>query len=115
MVEATDEHEAYLLVPRGMIFKTDTYVPLDAVVKRAGTDVFINIPKLVVGEMPWTEPPSRAGRRAKLGPPAAEVDELYGSRSPSAYTRASAARADRSAAPVSEVKPAISSGKRPIE
>ena len=83
VVEATEETEGYLLVPRGLIFETDTYIPLDAVVKRSGTDVFINIPKLVVGEMPWGEPPSRADRRAKHGPRAAEVDKLYGSRSPS--------------------------------
>ncbi|MEJ7672880.1 MAG: hypothetical protein WKF59_09245 [Chitinophagaceae bacterium] len=46
VVEATDVTEGYLLVPSGLIFKTDTYIPLDAVVKRIGTDVFINIPKL---------------------------------------------------------------------
>ncbi len=83
VVEATEETEGYLLVPRGLIFETDTYIPLDAVVKRSGTDVFINIPKLVVGEMPWGEPSSRADRRAKHGPRATEVDKLYGSRSPS--------------------------------
>lgn len=82
VVEATDEHEAYLLVPRGLIFEKDTYIPLDAVVRRAGTDVFINVPKLVVGEMPWGEPPTRGERRAKMGPPAREVEKLYGSRSP---------------------------------
>jgi len=83
VVEATEETEGYLLVPRGLIFKTDTYIPLDAVVKRSGTDVFINMPKLIVGAMPWDEPPSRTDRRAKHGPRAAEVDRLYGSRSPS--------------------------------
>jgi nicotinamidase-related amidase len=85
--EATEEGEGYLLVPRGMIFKTDTYIPLDAVGKRAGTDVFINIPKLFVGEMPWSEPPSRNGRRAKFGSRSTEVDKLYGSRSPSVRER----------------------------
>jgi hypothetical protein len=83
VVEATEETEAHLLVPRGMIFKTDTYIPLDAITKRAGTDVFINVPKLFVGEMPWGKPPSRTNRQAKHGPPAAEVNKLYGSRSPS--------------------------------
>ena len=83
VVKATEEAEGYLLVPRGLIFETDTYIPLDAVVKRSGTDVFINIPKLVVGTMPWGEPPSRADRRAKQGPRATEVDKLYGSRAPS--------------------------------
>jgi len=89
VLEATGEIEGCLLVPRGLIFKTDTYIPLDAVVKRSGTDVFINIPKLVVGTMPWTEPPSRADQRAKHGPPAAEVGKLYGSRSPSIGERSS--------------------------
>ena len=83
VVEAAEETEAHLLVPRGMIFKTDTYIPLDAITKRAGTDVFINVPKLFVAEMPWGEPPSRTDRQAKHGPRAAEVNKLYGSRSPS--------------------------------
>jgi hypothetical protein len=39
-------------VPGGLIFKTHIYFLLDAVVKRAGTDVLINIPRLLVGEMP---------------------------------------------------------------
>jgi len=83
VVSATGETESYLLLRSGLIFKTDTNIPLDAVVKRSGTDVFINIPKLVMGTMPWGEPPSRADRRAKHGPRVAEVDKLYGSRSPS--------------------------------
>jgi hypothetical protein len=68
VVEATEENEGYLLVPSGLLFKTDTCIPLDAVVKRSGTDVFINIPKLVIATMPWSEPPSRTNRRTKLGP-----------------------------------------------
>jgi len=83
VVEATEETEGYLLVPRGLIFKSDTYIPLDAVVKRSGTNVFINIPKLVVGTMPWEAPPSRADRQAKRGPRASEVEKLYRSHSPS--------------------------------
>ncbi len=87
VVEATEDTEGYLLVARGLIFKTDTYIPLDAVVKRAATDVFINVPMLFVGEMPWGEPPSRIERRAKLGSHSKEVDKLYGSRSPSVQER----------------------------
>ena len=83
VVEAAEETEGYLLVPRGLIFQTDTYIPLDTVVKRSGTDVFINIPKLVIGVMPWSEPPSRIAMQAKFGTPATGVDKLYGSRSPS--------------------------------
>jgi ureidoacrylate peracid hydrolase len=85
VVEATVDAEAHLVVPRGLIFARDTFTPLDAVVKRAGTAVFINVPKLVRGQMPWDTPPSRAEQQAKLGPQAEAVDKLYGSRSPSAW------------------------------
>jgi ureidoacrylate peracid hydrolase len=85
VVDATATHEAYMLVPRGMIFETDTYIPQDAVVKRAGKEVFINVPKLVVGKMPWGEPPTRAEQQAKRGPPARDVARLYRSRSPSIH------------------------------
>jgi hypothetical protein len=85
VVGAMGETEGYLLVPRGLIFGSETYIPLDAVIKRSGTDVFVNIPKLVVGTMPWSEPPSRADRRAKQGPRATQVEKLYGSRSPSGH------------------------------
>ncbi len=64
----TDATTGYLLVKRG-ILNRDTYIPLDAVTKRAGDRVFINVPRLVVGKMPWGEPPSAAGSRDKLGPP----------------------------------------------
>ncbi len=87
VVEATEETEGYLLVPRGLVFKSDTYIPLDAVLKRSGTDVFINIPKLIFAQMPWGAPPTRTDRRAKQGPRATEVDKLYGSRSPSGPER----------------------------
>lgn len=83
VVAATTETEGYLLMAGGLIFKSDTYIPLDAVVRRSGTDVFINIPKLVVGTMPWDTPPLRAERHAKQGPRATDVDKLYGSCAPS--------------------------------
>lgn len=89
VVEATEEIEGYLLVPRGLIFQTDTYIPLDAVVKRSGTDLFINIPKLVIAVMPWSEPPVRVETQAKFGLPADDVNKLYGSRSPSVYEETS--------------------------
>ncbi len=85
VVEPSEQTDGYLLVPRGLIFKTDTYIPLDAVVKRAGTDVFINIPKLFVTQMPWTEPPSRTERRQMQGRGASQIDKLYASRSPTAH------------------------------
>lgn len=88
--EIADEIEGrvgYMLVPRGMIFEKDTYIPLETVVKRTGTDVFINMPKLVVGKMPWNEPTKRSEQREKYGQPAHEIDNLYGSRSPSIHTK----------------------------
>jgi ureidoacrylate peracid hydrolase len=84
IVPATEVNEAYMLVPRGMIFERDTCIPLDAVVRRAGTDVFINVPKLVVGTMPWDEPPSREERRKKMGPSREKAGLLYRSRNPDA-------------------------------
>ena len=53
--------------------------------KRAGTSVFINVPQLVVGKMPWDAPPARADRRAMEGPPARDVEKLYRSRAPSEH------------------------------
>ncbi len=82
VVEATEVTEGYLLVPSGLIFKTDTYIPLDAIMKRIGTDIFINIPKLIIATMPWKEPPSPGDKREKQGPPASEVDKLYRTYSP---------------------------------
>jgi nicotinamidase-related amidase len=85
VVAATAAHEAYMLVPRGIIFETETYIPLDAVIRRAGATVFVNVPRLVVGKMPWHSPPTRADRLAKEGPPARDVDRLYRSRGPSEH------------------------------
>ncbi|MBF8965525.1 cysteine hydrolase [Pontibacter sp. FD36] len=87
VVRAANDAESYILVPRGMIFKTDTYIPLDAVTKRSSNEVFINIPKLVVGEMPWKEAPTQQDRKSKQGPPASEVSNLYRSRTASALSR----------------------------
>jgi len=84
VVAASDTHPGYMRVPRGLIFEKETFIPLDAIVRRAGDAVFINMPKLVVGKMPWSEPPTRADQREKTGPSAASVERLYGSRSPSA-------------------------------
>lgn len=82
VVPASPTHEAHMVVPRGLIFETETYIPLDAVVKRSGADVFINVPKLVVGKMPWREPPTRSEQSEKMGPAAGDVGKLYGSYSP---------------------------------
>lgn len=77
VVKASGDTDGYILVPRGLIFKTDTYIPIDAITKKSGNDVFINIPKLVVGEMPWKDAPTQMDRTAKQGPPAGQVSNLY--------------------------------------
>jgi ureidoacrylate peracid hydrolase len=79
--EGTD-HPGYMVVPRGMIFEKDTYIPLDAVVRKAGNKVFINLPKMVVSKMPWNEPPTLAAHEDKYGPSEETVDKLYTSRGP---------------------------------
>ncbi|MBW3650378.1 MAG: cysteine hydrolase, partial [Actinobacteria bacterium] len=82
VVATTGTTPGYLLVPRGIIFEKDTFIPLDAVVKRAGTQVFVNVPKLVASKMPWGEPPSAEERADKIGPGGPDVPKLYGDRSP---------------------------------
>jgi len=81
VVDDATEAPGYVLVERG-IFKTDTYVPLDAVVKVSDGKAFVNIPKLVIGKMPWEEAPSAAARREKVGPSPASVTALYGTVAP---------------------------------
>ncbi len=76
------ETPGYVLVRRG-IFNRDTYIPLDAIVKVADGKAFVNIPKLVIGKMPWDEPPSAEMRQRKVGPPEDRVEYLYGSVNPS--------------------------------
>lgn len=62
------------------------HIPLEAVVHRAGDEVFVNIPKLVAGKMPWHEPPTPLSQQEKFGPPLANVDNLYGSTRPTLAT-----------------------------
>ncbi|WP_062545623.1 isochorismatase family protein [Rufibacter tibetensis] len=84
VVKASGGTGGYILVPRGLIFKTDTYIPVDAITKRSGNAVFINVPKILVGEMPWKEAPTRKDWEAKQGPSAKDVKKLYHSRTASA-------------------------------
>lgn len=79
----TEETRAYIYVPRGLIFKTDTFIPTDAITKVREGKIYLNIPRIVIGEMPWQEPPSRAEWTIKQGPPTSKINNLYGSRSPS--------------------------------
>lgn len=83
--QASSDTEAYFLVPHGIIFKTDLYIPVDSVMKKIGSDIFVNIPKKVVEQMPWTEPPLRKNQKEKMGPKNQEVEKLYRSVSPSIY------------------------------
>jgi ureidoacrylate peracid hydrolase len=83
LVEAHPDSPGYMVVPRGLVFEKDVYVPLDAIVKRTGEKVFINLPKIVVGKMPWDAPPTQASQQEKYGPPVSQVDKLYSSRNPS--------------------------------
>jgi ureidoacrylate peracid hydrolase len=78
----TTDGVGHLKVGRS-ILSHDLYVPLDAVVKIAPGKVFLNVPKLVVGDMPWREAPHDDSRREKIGTAGSQVDHLYGSVSPS--------------------------------
>lgn len=81
VVPPTEATDGYLLVSRGMLSR-DIYVPFDAVVNCAGNEVFINVPKPAVDDMPWTYAASRQQRMEKFGPPAHRVGKLYGSHAP---------------------------------
>ncbi|MDQ3732756.1 MAG: isochorismatase family protein, partial [Actinomycetota bacterium] len=85
VVPARDGVPAYLVVPRGVIFDKDTCIPFDAVTHRAEDRVYINVPKLVIGKLPWNEPPTADATQSKLGPPASEVTALYRSHAPSGF------------------------------
>ena len=84
VVEPAEDVVAHLVVARGAVFERETYIPLDAIVRKVGRDVFVNIPKLVVPKMPWDAPPSAGDEKAKRGPRAPVVERLYRSRNPSA-------------------------------
>ena len=68
VVQGNAETPGYMVVPRGLVFERETFIPLDAVVKVGDGEVFINVPRLFVGNMPWDEPPTSASRQEKLGP-----------------------------------------------
>ena len=83
VVEGDGERPGYLVVPRGLVFERDTFIPLDAVAKVGDDEVFVNVPRLFVAKMPWDERPTSAGRQEKLGPRRQEAATVYASRSPS--------------------------------
>lgn len=80
LVDATADHSTYLLVRAGRVFAHDLHVPLDAVTRRSGRDVFLNVPRLFVAKMGWDAPPRSAGDGN--APPARKVAHLYGAYSP---------------------------------
>jgi ureidoacrylate peracid hydrolase len=84
VVDADAETPGYLLVRRGPVFKRDTHIPLEAVVKVTDCRLYVNVPRLFVRKMPWGQPPTRSAEREKLATPKAHVERLYRSRSPSA-------------------------------
>ncbi|MDQ3988208.1 MAG: cysteine hydrolase [Actinomycetota bacterium] len=76
VVEGDAETPGYLVVPRGLVFERETFIPLDVVVKVSVGEVFVNVPRLFVGKMPWDEPPTIATRQEKLGPRPEQVTDL---------------------------------------
>ena len=95
VVAASAGDAAHFVVPRGIIIDRDLYIPLDAVVNRIEDSVFINVPKLVVGKMEWSEAPRVENQNSKEGPAAARVDRLYGSVDPTAGRRSEGAEERR--------------------
>jgi nicotinamidase-related amidase len=86
LVPADARGPGYMVVPRGVVFEKDTYIPMDSVTKRIGDRVFINVPKLVVGKLPWNDAPTPETWTAKLGDRAGSVDRLYRSHEPTGDT-----------------------------
>lgn len=75
-----DAEVPHMQVSSGVLGLGDKlYIPLEAVVQRAGSEVFVNIPKLVAAKMPWHEPPTAQTQRDTQGPPLAGVARMYGS------------------------------------
>jgi ureidoacrylate peracid hydrolase len=81
VVEDDAETPGYMVVPRGLVFEREIFIPLEAVVKVGDGEVFVNVPGLLISKMPWGERPTSAKRREKLGPRREEVANLYPSRS----------------------------------
>ncbi len=82
VVGADSETPGHLVVRRGKVLNREIYVPLDAVTRRIGERVYINVPKLVVGKLGWEEAPTAATTRQKHGPAAPDRSALYRSCGP---------------------------------
>lgn len=74
----------YMTVSTGVLgIGGKLHIPLEAVVQRSANQVFVNIPKLVAGKMPWHDPPSAQAYREKMGPAERSAAPIYGSTGPS--------------------------------
>jgi ureidoacrylate peracid hydrolase len=85
VVAPQDGSPGHLRVPRGIVLEKDTYIPMDAVTHRSDGRVYVNVPKLVVGKLPWTEPPSAGSMAEKRGPAADAAGPLYRSHQPTGH------------------------------
>ena len=86
VVAADAEAPAHMVVGKGQIFGKELYIPVDAVTHRTGESVFVNVPKLVVGKLPWYQRPTVQRHDAKVGRAADEVGALYRSFAPTGTT-----------------------------
>lgn len=75
------EEGGYLKVSGGLLGQT-FYAPMDAVYRRMGPHVYINVPKSMVGNLGWDAAPTRSGQSAKFGLPAEHVKMPYRTYSP---------------------------------
>ncbi len=83
VIEGDVDVPGYVVVSRGLVFEREAFIPLDAIVKVAETEVFVNVPRLFIRKIPWDEPPTSGARQEKVGSPRQEVGSLYRSRAPS--------------------------------
>lgn len=83
VVAPTNTVDGHLHVRRGRLIRKHFYIPIDAVTRHSGHDVFVNVPRIVLATMPWRRPPRARQRDAHYGEAASEVPRLYRSFSPS--------------------------------
>jgi ureidoacrylate peracid hydrolase len=83
VVRGKAEMADHVVVPRGVIFDKNLYIPLEAFVRRFDGGSMVNVPKLVIDKMGWDEPPTLTQQRQKDGPAEREVNKLYRSSDPS--------------------------------
>jgi len=81
VVHDQTDRPGHLLVPRGF-FNRDTHIPIDAVTKTAPGTVHVHLPRIVIGQMPWDDPPTPEETSTKIGPARDDVPALYRSRQP---------------------------------